>query len=197
MNITNLIEKLHNDYNNLDNRINNTLRYQFKYNTYLTDVLYTEMDGLEQTLRLIVRVDDLDYLIVEYFSRCEDTYTMQTYIDPEIYERIKFSVLLVNGKCKTNPYFEAMKEQLLVNNPIVQPNPPRNYYHHQDEEYKPFFETTIRKHMSPQMRDRILKCYSTDLARRILFFCDNTQTLRFTTDENRAKNIEAYLDNHD
>lgn len=74
MNITNLIEKLHNDYNNLDNRINNTLRYQFEYNTYLTDVLYTEMDGLEQTLRWIVRVDDLDYLIVEYFSLCEETY---------------------------------------------------------------------------------------------------------------------------
>lgn len=197
MDITNLIAKLHKDYNNSDNLVNNTLRYQFEYNNFLTDVLYTESAGLEQTLRLIVRVDDVDYLIVEFFSRCEETYTMQTYIDPEIYERIKFSVLFVNGKCRTNPYFDAMREQLLVNDPIVHPNLPRNYYHHQDDTYKPFFETMVRKHMSPKMRDRILQSYSTDLARRILLFCGNTHTLRFATDENRARNIEVYLDNQD
>ncbi len=194
MDITDLIVKIHKDYDNTANRVNNTLRYQFIYNCCITDVLYTEVSGLEQTLRLIIRVDDLDYLIVEHFSESDGEYSIETYIDPEIYEHIKYCVLLVGGKIKTNPYFEAMRDQLLSNTPIVHPDISRNYFHHQDAEYKPYFETTVRKKMSSKMRDRIIQSYNKDLARRILDFCGDTQTLRFTADENRARNIEVYFD---
>ena len=193
LDITSLINKIHADYNNPNNLTNNTLRYQFEYNGFITDVFYTKTNGLEQSLRLVVKVSDEDYLIVEHFSCNNGKYEIQMYLDPEIYSALKFTLLFVNGKCSTTPYFTKMNEALIKATPLKADNTVRNYHRYRNDEYKPFFETTIRKHMSQKMRDRIYKSYDHDLATKIIKYCGTTQTLRFTTDIVKSKSVDVYF----
>lgn len=193
LDITALIHKIHDDYNNLNNLTNGTLRYQFEYNGFITDVFYTKANGLEQSIRLIVKVASMDYLIVEHFSQNNGGYEIQTYLDPEIYSLLKFSLLYVNGKCSTTPYFAKMNNDLLNATPLKDDGVQRNYYRYKNDEYKPFFETTVRKHMSQKMKDRIYKGYDYALATKIIKYCGTTQTLRFTSDISKSKSIDVYF----
>lgn len=191
--VTELMNKLYADIQNPVNVVNGTLRYQFTYNGYTTDVFYTTQDGLQNTLRFVASVNGIDYLFVEYVSQNNDIYTMVPYIDNEIYAMFKFTLLFVNGKCSTTPYFEAMINQLLPAGPIVFPDGNRHYYCHHNSAYHPFFETTVRQHMSSAMRTRIQRSYSKELAGHILNYCGRNHTLRFTDNPAKAKDIVAFM----
>ncbi len=191
--ITELMNKFYTDIQNPASVVNGTLRYQFTYNGYTTDVFYTRQDGLQNTLRFVASVNGIDYLFVEYVSQNNGIYAMVPYIDNEIYMRFKFTLLFVNGKCITTPYFEAMIDQLLHAEPIVFPDVNRHYYRHHDSSYHPFFETTVRQRMSPAMRTRIQRSYNRELATHILNYCGNHHTLRFTDNPAKAKDIVAFM----
>ena len=193
LDITALINKIQTDYNEPGNLINSTLRYQFTYNGFVTDVFYTKVNGLEQSLRLVVKILDVDYLILEHFSYSDGKYEIQTYLDPEIYNALKFTLFYVNCKCSTTPYFQEMHDTLIDAVPIKEEDAERHYYRHHNDEYKPFFETTVRKHMSEKMRNRIYKGYDSVLAAKIIKYCGTTQTLRFTTDIAKSKSIDVYF----
>jgi len=193
LNITDLIIKFHTDGKIRENLINNTLRYQFTYNGYTSDLFYSFDKNLHNVLRLIVSVNGVDYLFVEYINHVDGKYTIVPYIDNEIYSKIKFSLLYVGGKCSTTPYFTTMLEQVLQNQPLVFPDGNRNYFRHQHKDYHPYFQTTIRKTMSERMRERIYKSYDKKLAEHIIKFCGNSQTLRFTSSIDKANDIVAYF----
>lgn len=193
MDITIAYNKVKQDFENAQYKVNDTIRYQFLYNGFINDVFYTQKNGLEQSLRVIAKVNDIDYMFIEHFSFANDICEIKTYIDSELYKELKFSLFFVNGKCLTTPYFEKMRECIEKTHPLPKQDDNRNYYHHTDDEYKPFFETVVRKHMSNKMRKRIFDSYDKALATRILKFCGNTQTLRFTTDITKSKSIDVYF----
>ena len=193
MDITNVINKIHSDSNIVGATINDTLKYEYDYNGYPVSLYYTDSDALKHILRIVIEVGDTTYLIVETFSECDCIYEMKTYIDPELYNALKFNVLYVNKKCRTTPFFEEMKSSILNHTPVIA-NVPVKVYTHNHPEYKPYFETVIRKKMSETMKKRIWDSYDSNLAKKIMDYCNDMQTLRFTTDITRAHDIKAFFD---
>lgn len=65
-----------------------------------------------------------------------------------------------------------------------------NFYTYKNHNKCPFFETFIRKNISPKMKKKIWERYSNDLANEIINYCNLTKkTLRFTPDINKAHDI--------
>lgn len=195
MDVTKMINKLRTDYSKIGAVSSDTIKYMLEYNGYSIGVFYSATPALRKTLRLVIDDGVKKYLLVEYFTEDNNTYNMCTYVDPEIYSALKFTVFYKDGKCKTTPLFEAIEKAILVKEPIKS-GKPGNGYVHKSSTYNPFSETTVRTKMSDEMRERIKRNYAPALARKILAYCGDTHTLRFTSDEEKARDIEAYLDTH-
>ena len=167
--VTMMFLKLNRDYADEDNLVNNTLKYELQYNNQCVAIFYSKANGLGNTLRVVVTVDDVDYLFVEYISTDGTDYHLNTYIDEEIYSALQFSFFqLPSGKCPTNSFFEAINNHILSHNPTHTPERHRNYYVHHNSEYCPYFETIVRTHMFDKMRQRIWGSYDKELAKRLL-----------------------------
>ena len=188
-----MVEKLNSDF--LDSRasLNNTIKYELMYNNYKTDVYYSKTSSLKNVIRLVLDVDGKKYLITEQFSEHDGKYKMNTYVNSEIYELLKFSLFYVDGRCKTNPFFEEIINKILNKSPILSP-PPQVDYKYKNSDYNPYFETTVRTTMSDKMKERIKQNYIPALAHKIFEYCGDTLTLRFTSDPSKARDIEAYFD---
>lgn len=198
MNVTNMIQKIYDDYQNSDLVVNSSIKYRFFYNGYQTDVFYTTADGLQRQLVIAITIDDINYLTTLYFSRDTDgQYFMNYYLPPELYKSVQFSLLYVGGKCSTTPYFEEMKNAILYGTPVPanHMNELKNRKIHRYKEItdNPFFETVIRKPMSPTMIKKIKRKYDYGVAQQILKYCGSKKTLRFTADVSRSKDILAFI----
>lgn len=199
MDVTNLITKIFNDYDNANLHVNRALKYAFEYNGYRTIVYYTREDGLKNQLLLAISVGGTDYLTTLSFSECANHYYMNYYLPPEIYKHLKFSILFVSGKCATTPYFEQMRQCIINRAPIVVNHRTdiggMNLYVHQYKRDNPYFEMTIRKPMSDKMKEKIKCKYDKNLAQAIFDYCGTTMTLRFTADISKSQDICAYINN--
>ena len=198
MEVTALINKIKNDYQNIDLLVNSALKYRFHYNGYETAVFYTTINGLQNQLSLIITVNGIDYLTTLYFSHNDEKqYYMNYYLPPELYNKVKFTLLFVDHKCNTKPYFEKMSNAIINNNPIpsnyVDDINQKNLYKYKQITDNPYFETTVRKKMSPEMKKKIFIKYNNDVANKIIKYCGNTLTLRFTSDISRSKDILTYI----
>lgn len=199
-NITNMIDKIFTEYKNSNMIINSALKYRFSYNGYNTDVFYTQKDGLQNQLLLAITVDNVTYITTLYFHKKDNEYCMQFYLPNELYERLQFSLLYVDGHCAVTPYFEKMINHIMKNYPIYvrHRDELRNYqnYVYEDEKNNPYFKTTRRVSMSAKMRSKIKKKYDEDLATKILDFCGTTKTLVYTSNIAESKDIEVYMNAH-
>lgn len=198
--VNEMINKILSDYSNSDLLVNSALKYRFTYNGYITDVFYTENDGLKNQLLLSIMVDDVTYITTLNFHKVKDDYYMMFYLPNELYKRIQFSLLYVNGKCSTKPYFESMKDYIKTHRPITVQHRDelrrRRAYTYKYEHNNPYFKMTRRVPMSKNMRKKIWEKYDKELAIKILEFCGKTQTLVFSPNIEDSKDIEAYMDNH-
>ena len=196
--VTETILKILDDYTNINAVVNSSIKYRFTYNQCPTDVFYTTQDGLNNQLLFSLNVDETDYLTSVYFSKdSSGEYYMSAYLPPELYKKVKFKLLLVNGKCDTIPYFEEMCRAIKESEPIPSNHHDyisgRDYYRYGNETENPFFETFIRKKMSEDMKHKVLALYGSTVAKQILKFCGNTKTLRFTSDITKSKDILTFL----
>lgn len=196
--VTETILKVLDDYTNIDAAVNSSVKYRFTYNQCVTDVFYTTQDGLKNQLLFSIKVDETDYLTAVYFSKdSSGEYYMSAYIPSELYNKVKFKLLLVNGKCDTIPYFEEMCRTIKESEPIPSNHKEyisgKDYYRYGSETENPYFETIIRKKMSEDMRRKVLALYGTTVGKQILKFCGNTKTLRFTSDITKSKDILTFL----
>jgi len=196
--VTETILKMLDDYVNIDAAVNSSVKYRFIYNQHTTDVFYTNRDGLQNQLLISLKVDETDYLTSVYFSKdSSGEYYMSAYMPSELYKKVKFKLLLVNGKCDTIPYFEAMcraiKESEAIPSNHKEYLSGKHYYRYGNETENPYFETIIRKKMSPDMRRKVLALYGSTVAKQIFKFCGNTKTLRFTSDITKSKDILTFL----
>ena len=195
MDATFLIKKIHQDYEQSNYLVNGTIKYTLNYNGYPVTVMYSKDNNLSNALRIIITVDRTDYLLIEYIYKNDDNFEINTFIDNEIYNELQFSFFqLKNKKCPTEPFFDKIKDHIIKNEPVITPEPERHYYQRHNNNFLPYFETVVRHKMSNIMRQRIIHSYPKDLAYKILEYCKNTYTLRFTEDENRAKDIVIALE---
>ena len=156
---------------------------------------------MQHQLLLAIRIDDIDYLSTLYFSKKDDgQYYMNYYISTELYNNVKFTLLLVKGKCNTTPYFEKMRRCILDTMPVpsnhVEDINGRNQHSYTDCEDNPFFETIIRKKMSEKMARKIKQKYDYSVSQQIFKYCGKTKTLRFTSDIAKSKDIVTYLNSN-
>lgn len=196
--VTDTITKMLADYKRNDMSVNSSIKYRFIYNGCETDVYYTTQNGLEHQLLLSIKVDSIDYLTTVYFRKNETgNYSICTYLPPELYKKVKFKLLLVNGRCETIPYFESMCYAIKNTEPVASNHVAdigkKNLYRYGSDSDNPYFETIIRKKMSSDMKDKIFQKYGSAIAKEILQFCGNTKTLRFTSDITKSKDILAFL----
>lgn len=197
--VTDAITKILSDYNNIDLQVNSALKYRFSYNGYVTDAFYTVEDGLAKQLLVLITINGVTYVTTLNFNQKENEYYMNFYLPNELYEKVKFSLLYVNNRCATKPYFEAMFNYILTHQPIAilhrEELRNRQIYQYTLERDKPYFKTTRRDSMSERMRAKILDKYSPELAKKIFRFCGKTKTLVFTDKIEESKDIEIYMNN--
>ena len=198
MNVTNLINKILTDYANTNLVVNSSVKYSFLYNDCQTDVFYTRMDELQNQLLIAVTVNGVDYLSTLNFSMNSDNeYFMNYYLPSELYKNVKFTLLYINGKCSTTPYFERMVQTIMNNKPTPSNHrndiSHKNLYHYHKHNDNPFFETIILKSMSDDMVNKIKNKYDSKVAQQIFKYCGHTKTLRFTSDINKSKDILTFI----
>lgn len=198
MNVTPMINKILSDYNNKELNVNFSIKYRFMYNGFQTDIFYSSMNGLQNQLLISINVNDIDYLTTLYFSKNgNDEYFMNYYLPPELYKNVKFTLLYVNGKCSTTPYFEQMVSTILNTTPISTNfknySKHRNMYKYKNHVDNPFFETFVRVPMSPGMVNKINCKYDKNTAHQIFKYCGKIKTLRFTSDITKSKDILTFI----
>lgn len=122
---------------------------------------------------------------------------MNFYLPPELYENVKFTLLLVNGKCSTTPYFQQMEQSIMNSVPVASNHRNNinqgNLHHYHENTDNPFFETIVRSPMSDKMKAKINKKYDSVIAKQIFKYCGSTKTLRFTADITRSNDILAFI----
>lgn len=196
--VSNIINKIFNEYQNINLTVNSCLKYSFTYNGYKTDVFYTEMDGLQNQILICINIDNIDYISTLNFGLNKDNeYSMNFYLPIELYNKVQFNLLYVDGKCSTTPYFETMVNEIMNNAAI-----PSN---HRDElGRKKYINIMLMnphlilkqlyvKKMSSKMKQKICKKYDSELSYKILEICGSTHTLRFTNDINKSKDISVLI----
>lgn len=196
--VSNVINKMFNDYQNINLTVNSCLKYSFTYNGCITDVFYTKKDGLQNQILICINVNNIDYISTLNFRLNKDNeYSMNFYLPTELYSKVQFDLLYVGGKCSTTPYFKTMVNAIM-NNAAIPSNHRdelghKKIYKYSANESAPYFETVIRKKMSSEMKQKICKKYDSELSNKILKFCGNTHTLRFTNDINKSKDISVLI----
>ena len=196
--VSNVINKIFNEYQNINLTVNSCLKYSFTYNGYKTDVFYTEMDGLQNQILICINIDNIDYISTLNFGLNKDNeYSRNFYLPIELYNKVQFNLLYVDGKCSTTPYFETMVNEIM-NNAAIPSNHRdelgrKKIYKYNANESAPYFETIIRKKMSYKMKQKICKKYDSELSNKILEFCGSTHTLRFTNEINKSKDISVLI----
>lgn len=198
MNVTKMINKLYNDYQNSDLIVNSAIKYRFVYNGFQTDIFYTLADGLHNQLLIVITVNNVDYLTTLYFLKNQNNeFFMKPYLPPELYHCVQFTLLYKNGKCSTTPYFEQIQLAILNTLPIPSNHKEdiakRHLYNYHEQKDNPFFETVIRRPMSANMITKIKSKYEYPLAQQILRYCGHTKTLRFTSDFSKPKDILTFI----
>lgn len=199
MDITNVVNKLHADYQNVDNIVNNSLKYSFYYYESYTSIYYTRENSLERYIILSIRVNDIYYLTTIYFTEFNHAYKITPYISKEIYPLIK-PYIFEKDNYSTIPYFERICEVILNNEPCTSDfkndfSNQKLYKYRSKEEY-PFFKNFTRKNMSPKMEKKIYKQFDRPLATQIINLCQNTgRTCAFTPDINNAHDIVLAIKN--
>lgn len=193
MDITKVVNKLENDYNNAAYVINKSIKYSFNYYNSNTTIYYSKENELQNQIILIICVNRIDYLTTIYFLESNNQYTITPYIPAEIYPHIRQDMFESNNNSPIL-YFERMCSVILNSHPIVANYgadlSEHDFYVYNDHNECPFFETFIRKNMSLAMKQKIYKRYDNDLAKKIIAYCkENNQTLRFTSDFNRSHDI--------
>lgn len=196
--ITEHITKLHNDYQNINNRINNSIRYTFDHNGSRTSIYFTCENELQNQIILTICYNDTYYITPKYFSENNGVYNMTGFIPTEIYPHIRD--IFADNNYSPSCYFEHMLDAILNTAPVgknflaeINRHP---YYNYENTSERPFFETFTRQNMSPAMRDNIQKRFDFDLANRILEYCDRTnKTLRFSSHIERNHDILIALNN--
>lgn len=196
MNITNLVTKLHDDFNSKELCINQTLAYQFIFNDCVTNVHYQEND-MQNQLQLNIEIEDDVIIFVLEIESHENEYYMNCFLRPELYKQLKNTLFSNCETNKTTPYFEALCEAIINHAPITphsptEPETPPNPHHDKPVE-KPYFNTFVRVPMSENMKEKIFEIYPHELAEQILIFCGTNLTLRFTSEKDKEKNIIAFL----
>lgn len=198
--VTNIISKILSDFTSTDLAVNSALKYRFSYNGHNTDVFYTVNDGLQRQLLLAIVVNSVAYITTLEFTHAGNDYYMNFYLPNELYEKIKFSLLYVNGHCFVKPYFEQMSDYIISHQPIAVKHREllRKYsaYKYQSVLENPYFKTIKRVPMSRNVQEKILKKYDKRLAEQILNFCGSTHTLVFTSNIEDSRDIEAYIYTH-
>lgn len=191
MDITNVINKLKNEYRNTQNIINKSIKYSFNYHNSHTDVYYIQENGLQNQILLAIFVDKKCYLTTIYFSLVNDKFQIKPYIPDEIYPHIRKEIFEADNN-SPSPYFKKICSVILNSDPIITnyKTDTKNYNFYKNLKDHPFFETFIRKNISPNMKQKIFKRYSNDLAEKIIKYCEQTgKTLRFTSDFNKSHDI--------
>lgn len=193
MNITNVVNKLKSDYQNTQNIINKSIKYSFDYHNSHTSIYYLQENDLQNQILLVICVNNKYYLTTITFSLINNEYNTRRYIPDEIYPYIK-NEMFEKDNYSPVPYFNKMFSVILNNDPIT-----TNYkvdtenceFHtYKDHKECPLFETFIRKSISPDMKEKIYKRYSNELAKEIIKYCYQTgETLRFTSDFNKSHDI--------
>lgn len=199
MDITNVVNKLQNDYHNTQNIINKSIKYNFDYHNSHTAIYYLKENGLHNQILLVICVNNRYYLAPLYFSLINNEYKMSRYIPDEIYPYIRKEMFEKDNNSPA-PYFDKMFSVILNNDPITTnyKADTNNYkfYTYKDHKECPFFETFIRKNISTDMKKKICKRYSYELAKEIIEYCYQTgKTLRFTSDFNKSRDIIILMNN--
>ena len=199
-NVTCMVKKILSDYKKNNLCVNSALKYRFIYNGYETDVFYTTKDGLQNQLVLSILIDSVAYLSTLHFSKDKDEYHMKYYMSPELYKKVQFSLLYVEGRCPTTPYFETMQKYIVTHNPITVNHREElqrsKSYTYKIEHNNPYFKNTRRVKMSKDMREKIRNKYESNLASKIFAFCGSTKTLVFSPNIEDSKDIEAYMEHY-
>lgn len=193
MDITNVVNRLHTDFQNADNIVNRSVKYSFHYHDSDTSIYYTQANQLGNYLMLVICVDNKYYLVSLYFSEYNGLYKIPPYIPEEIYPLI-CPYIFKQDNYSPVKYFEKICETILNGHPITS-----NYktdinkyelHEYQNKHDCPFFECFVRVNMSPDMKKKIKAKYDSQLAYQIINYCHNMgKTCRFTPDINKAHDI--------
>ena len=193
MNITDAINKLYTDYQNPNNIINYSIKYDFNYHNSHTSIYYTQENNLENNIVLIICANNTFYLTSLYFSNHNNLYEITPYIPEEVYPLIRPYIFEQDNNSPIK-YFERMFEVILNNHPIITNyqddiNTHHLYIYHNNNNC-PFFQCFVRVNMSKDMIDKIRNKYDKQLANQIISYCKQTnKTCRFTPDITKAHDI--------
>lgn len=193
MNITNVVNKLHTDYQNTDNVVNRSVKYSFRYHDSDTSVYYAKTINLERYITLVVSVNNVYYLISLPIKENNNSFELTPYIPEEVYPLIRPFIFEKDNNSPIK-YFEKICSVILNTQPITTNyetdiNNHNLYVYHNKCDY-PFFQNFVRANMSPDMKKKIKKQYGNPLADQIINYCYNMgKTCRFTPDITKARNI--------
>uniref|UniRef100_UPI00405682E9 hypothetical protein n=1 Tax=Acetatifactor sp. TaxID=1872090 RepID=UPI00405682E9 len=196
MDVTNIVNKLYHDYEDIENQINGSIKYEFEYQNCITRIFYTKQNGLEHQIMLVITSEQVDYLTTVYFSPNDGTYELKRYIPNEIYLAL-YNAIFKNDNNATTPYFDRMFNTILAGPPTgcnyrneIHGMNLYQYRNPNNNPDNPFFETVVRKNMSPNMQKKIKEKFEWNVAIKIIKYCTKSNlTLRFTSDIAKATDI--------
>lgn len=133
---------------------------------------------MQNQILLAIYINDKYYLTTIYFSLINNKYQIKPYIPNEIYPQISKKIFEGDNYSPV-PYFQKICSTILKNNPIITnyktDTNKYQFYDYKDYNERPFFETFIRKNISPKMKAKIQERYSKDLANEIIKYCYRTK----------------------
>lgn len=185
------------DWETVSNRINDVIRYNLTVNRHRISLCYTKINGLENQFSITWFVGNQQIVVSFDVTETDKQYYMSTYIPNDSFAEIKSSFNFNEPK-PVNSFMSAVFNHILTAHPVIYDY---NQYrqdclamHYQHNADKPFFECFTRKNISPEMQHKIKRKYTN--ADEIITFCiTHNQTLRFTSDIERAKEFSIEFSN--
>ncbi len=192
INLSDACNNLHTHYRLYS--VNDSLRYDFVHNGYNCRIYYVDTSALRDLLTLVVEINNV---LFPFSIAIFDPEHVSEYIPPEIYSHTK-PVFQANDY-SPHPFFQHIGNAILNEHvmhehvDITRPD----FYHYQNESYKPYFWRFVRQRISKDKKDRIYKSYPSDLAKRLITFCFQEHVNpHFTSDQSRAKDIVFSMRNY-
>ncbi len=183
-------KKILEDHRNYE--INNTLRYNFVHNGYNCLIFHASESSMTKVLTVVVEINDTLY---PFALQMNDITNVPEYIPSEVFSHIKQIIKL--DYWKTAPFFNHIKLAILNNYPVTDrvDIEGERYYHYREDDYKPYFWRFSRVNLSETMKKKLNEKYSPEFSRKLISFCmANRVTTCFTSDINKAKDIEMEMD---
>lgn len=210
MNITNLVSKLHTDYNNQPLHINPTIEYDFVYHHSRTRIIYTQKDSNVNALRLITTTKEKQIGTTLRFNQVNNEYYLDSWLPSKFFQELKNNHIFTNEhdvaaflEMFSNAILNCSPKKSLLSHGADKPSinhckkkktNTKNKKRKSKKDLK-HFETFVCSSMSPDMAKKIYDTFSRETATQIIIYCGSTMTLRFTDDINKSKDIRLYLYN--